>query len=96
MLSYTHTSDDVPDLLPPFLTVVQVQDLLQLGRGSVYRQIELYFSTGGAEGIPAVRIGRLIRVPRQALIAHMAADPPRPVSGRGEEIQPDLPPGAAT
>lgn len=85
MLSYTHTTQGMSAGLPPFLTVAQVQDLLQVGRGSVYRQIDLYFSTGGAEGIPAVRVGRLIRVPRQALIAQMTADPAAGLTPGSEE-----------
>ena len=85
MLSYTQISHPDPDPLPPFLTVSQVQNLLQLGRGSIYRQIELYFESDGAEGIPAVRIGRSIRVPRHALITHMSGEPsPNRAETKGE------------
>ncbi len=52
---------------PPFLTVAQVQELTQLGRGQVYRLVERYESSGGTEGIPAVRFGRCLRVPRDEL-----------------------------
>lgn len=76
MLSHMQTSESVPSSLPAFLTVAQVQDLLQIGRGSVYRAIDLYFDSGGTEGIPAVRIGRLLRVPSEALISQISGAPP--------------------
>lgn len=89
MLSHTHTPTQIPNALPAFLTVPQVQDLLQVGRSSVYRAIDLYFESDGAEGIPAVRIGRLLRVPSHALIASMpggSSDPQQ--SGRGTSEHP--------
>lgn len=52
----------------PYLTVPQVQRLTQLSRTQVYRMIELYNETDGAEGIPSVRFGRCVRVPRHALL----------------------------
>lgn len=52
---------------PPYLTVPQVQQLTQLSRGQVYRLIERYTETDGAEGIPSVRFGRCLRVPSHML-----------------------------
>ncbi len=52
---------------PPYLTVPQVQELTQLSRGQVYRLIERYTETNGAEGIPSVRFGRCLRVPSHML-----------------------------
>jgi hypothetical protein len=79
----------MPRSLPAYLTVPQVQDLLQVGRSSVYRAIDLYFESDGAEGIPAVRIGRLLRVPSHALIVSMAGGPSNPQqSGRGTREHP--------
>lgn len=54
---------------PPYLTVPQVQEITQLSRGQVYRLIERYAETGGAEGIPSVRFGRCLRVPSHMLPA---------------------------
>ncbi|MGB2743143.1 MAG: helix-turn-helix domain-containing protein [Candidatus Microthrix parvicella] len=53
---------------PPYLTVPQVQELTQLSRGQVYRLIERYTETDGAEGIPSVRFGRCLRVPSHTLL----------------------------
>ena len=52
---------------PPYLTVPQVQELTQLSRGQVYRLIERYTETDGAEAIPSVRFGRCLRVPSHML-----------------------------
>lgn len=59
----TNPTDDYP----MYLTVAQVQELTQLGRGLIYRLIEQYRATDGLEGIPAVRFGRSLRVPREQL-----------------------------
>lgn len=52
---------------PPLLTVAQVQDYTQLGRGQVYRLIQDYLDSGGREGIPSVRFGHSLRVPLDGL-----------------------------
>ena len=52
---------------PPLLTVAQVQDYTQLGRGQVYRLIRDYLDSGGREGIPSVRFGHSLRVPLDGL-----------------------------
>lgn len=52
---------------PPLLTVAQVQDVTQLGRGQIYRLIQKYLDSGGREGIPSIRFGRSLRVPKDGL-----------------------------
>jgi helix-turn-helix protein len=51
----------------PFLTVVEAAAVLRVGRTVAYQQARLYLATGGREGLPVVRLGRQLRVPRYAL-----------------------------
>lgn len=53
--------------LPDFLTVVEAARVLRIGRTVAYEQAALYEATGGAEGLPVVRLGRQFRVPRAQL-----------------------------
>jgi len=62
--------------LPLMLTVEQTCDVLGIGRSLAYSQIRCYLATGGREGIPAVRIGSAIRVPRAGLVDLMLAAAP--------------------
>jgi excisionase family DNA binding protein len=48
--------------LPPVLTVEEAAKVLRISRGSAYESVR-------AGGIPSIRIGRTIRVPRQALLS---------------------------
>jgi excisionase family DNA binding protein len=52
--------------LPEFLTVEELQIWLGIGRGLAYAQVR-------AGEIPSVRIGRLVRIPRAALVEMVAA-----------------------
>lgn len=60
----------------PFLTVVEAAALLRVGRTVAYQQARQYLATGGREGLPVVRLGRQLRVPRHALERLMDALPP--------------------
>ena len=51
----------------PFLTVVEAAALMRVGRTVAYQQARRYLATGGREGLPVVRLGRQLRVPRHAL-----------------------------
>ena len=64
----THTSG--PEGLPYLLTVEQTADLLSIGRTLVHQKTKLFLDSGGlaVDGIPAVRIGRCKRVPRDRLL----------------------------
>ena len=52
-----------------FLTVLEAAKVLRLGRTCAYELAARYEETGGAEGLPVVRVGRLLRVPRGRLEA---------------------------
>jgi hypothetical protein len=55
----------------PFLTILEAAALLRIGRTAAYEQARRYLATGGREGLPVVRLGRMLRVPSHAL-AHLA------------------------
>lgn len=56
------TSDE-----PAVMTIEEAARVLRIGRSAAYEQARRFISTGGAEGLPAVKLGRCLRVPRQAL-----------------------------
>ena len=56
------------DDLPPFLTVEQAAEVLQLGRSKTYELTVEWDCSGGASGLPFVRFGSQKRVPRAALV----------------------------
>ena len=51
----------------PFLRVEDAARLLCISRTSAYALANRWLTTGGADGLPAIRIGRSIRVPAVAL-----------------------------
>lgn len=53
--------------LPDFLTVEEAAAILRIGRTAAYEQTRRYEDSDGQEGIPVIRVGRLMRVPRTAL-----------------------------
>jgi hypothetical protein len=55
--------------LPDFLTVEEAEAVLRIGRTAAYELARRYRATGGAEGLPVVVLGRLLRVPRAQLEA---------------------------
>jgi hypothetical protein len=61
--------------LPLMLTVEQTRNLLGIGRSLAYAEVRRYLATGGREGIPAVRIGGAIRIPRARLVDLLLAEP---------------------
>jgi excisionase family DNA binding protein len=72
--------------LPDFLTVEEAARVLRIGRTSAYALAARYEETHGAEGLPVVRVGRLLRVPRARLeelaggqLRGLAVQPPAPV-----------------
>lgn len=66
--------------LPEVLTVEEAAAALRIGRRLAYELAARYLATGGAEGLPVVRLGRCLRVPRAKLEHLLAADPPAPES----------------
>jgi hypothetical protein len=59
--------------LPLMLSVEQARAVLGIGRSLAYAEVRRYLATGGRAGIPAVRIGSTIRVPRAGLVDLMLA-----------------------
>jgi hypothetical protein len=62
----------------PFLRVEDAAQLLCISRTSAYALANQWLSTNGLEGLPAVRIGRSIRIPAVAL--DRLADPSEPAA----------------
>lgn len=55
------------DATPDVLTVEEVARILRIGRNSAYALARQWLATDGKEGLPAVRLGRNVRIPRPAL-----------------------------
>lgn len=68
----------VLDNLPPFMTVEQAAEVLQLGRSKAYELTVEFEASAGRSGLPFVRLGRQKRVPRNAIARLMEVDVPRP------------------
>lgn len=56
------------------LTVAEAAVQLRIGRTLAYELANVYLETGGREGLPAIRIGRCLRVPRARLLAFIDAE----------------------
>ena len=59
----------------PFLRVEEAAQVLRISRTSAYALANRWLDTGGAEGLPALRFGRPIRIPTAAI--EPLADPTR-------------------
>lgn len=57
----------MPQRSKDVLTVEQMAAVLGIGRQSAYAQCRLYLASGGTDGVPCHRIGRLIRIYRAEL-----------------------------
>jgi hypothetical protein len=52
----------------PVLTVEEAAGVLRIGRSLAYQLAREYDATGGLSGLPVVRLGGCLRVPRWALL----------------------------
>ena len=59
--------------IPPFLRIEDAARILDISRSTAYEQTALWLHTGGLEGLPVIRIGRCLRVPRPALLAMLGS-----------------------
>jgi hypothetical protein len=64
---------------PAFLTVEEAAAVLRIGRTAAYLLARRWEATDGAEGLPVVRLGRLLRVPLHQLERLAAGDLELPV-----------------
>ena len=52
----------------PVLTVEEAAGVLRIGRSLAYQLAREYDATGGVSGLPVIRLGGCLRVPRWALL----------------------------
>lgn len=53
---------------PDFLTLEEAAQILRIGRNQAYEQARVWRATDGQRGLPVVKVGRLLRVPKAALM----------------------------
>jgi excisionase family DNA binding protein len=58
------TFDDAPEML----RVEEAAQLLRISRSSAYEAVATFQASGGRDGIPSMRIGRSLRVPKVVLL----------------------------
>lgn len=66
------------DELPPFLTVEQAAQVLQLGRSKTYELTVEYDRSSGRTGLPYLWFGHQKRIPRAVLIRLLDIDDDQP------------------
>ncbi len=53
--------------LPAFLRVEEAAQILRISRSAAYEQANAWLASAGRTGLPAVRLGRSLRVPRAVI-----------------------------
>ncbi len=56
------------DELAEVLTIEEAAKVLRIGRGAAYALARQWHDSGGRQGLPVVRLGRSLRVPRAGLL----------------------------
>jgi hypothetical protein len=52
----------------PLLTIDEAARVLRIGRSLAYQLARQYEASGGVSGMPVIRLGGVLRVPRWALV----------------------------
>ena len=60
--------------LPDMLTVEEAAHVLRIGRNAAYGLAKRWNESGGREGLPVVRLGRTLRIPKRALAQLIAVE----------------------
>ena len=68
-MAQAHITDGLR--VPEMLTVTEAARILHVGRTAAYQMAKRWLETDGQEGIPARRVGRLIRIPSAELEHHL-------------------------
>ncbi len=68
------------DELPEVLTIEEAAKVLRISRGAAYALARQWLDSRGRQGLPVVRLGRSLRVPRAGLL--------RLLDGSGEASAP--------
>jgi excisionase family DNA binding protein len=68
----------VLDDLPPFMTVEQAAEVLQLGRSKTYELTVEWERSGGTSGLPFLWFGSQKRIPRVGLARLVESALPKP------------------
>lgn len=53
--------------LPQFLRVEEAAHILRISRSAAYELANAWLATGGQTGLPVIRLGRTMRIPRAAI-----------------------------
>ena len=71
----TMAETDILGHLPEVLMVEKAANILRISRNSAYDLARQWLATNGQSGIPVVRLGRSLRVPRARLSEWMMRNP---------------------
>ena len=83
---FDHTT--AVDGLPDFFTVEEAASILRIGRTAAYELARRYLATGGTDGLPVIRVGRQLRVPRASLEVWAGGPITRPCSAHATTTTP--------
>jgi excisionase family DNA binding protein len=75
--------------VPDFLTVEEAACVMRIGRTAAYQLARHYLATGGKEGLPCVRVGKQLRVPRRKLEEHIGGPLTWPLDPRTSSTSED-------